>query len=305
MDDKALEQIAFTNLPKQICPLTGQGIVNASVMHRDLSDWWPSSLSDMRDDRIANLMIVERDARDRYYDKLKNTGIVLSFSGGLDSATVLHWCARLFGSVHCLIFDYGQRHKIEIERAVSYLEVHGDELNRGGHEITWQVVDMSPINKLAASSLTRTDMRVPTNQSLSEMASRIPSTFVPGRNLYFMTAIAQSAFKNGWRHIAMGVNALDYSGYPDCRPEFVAAMREALSLGVFNGHDIGVHAPLMMLNKRSIIRLGIELGVKYEDTHSCYNGLAGGCGECDSCLLRRAAFNELGLQDPSIAKWIG
>lgn len=301
MDDKALEQIAFTNLPKQICPITGQQIVNPAVMHRDLSDWWPSKLADMRDDRIANLMIVEREARDRYYEKLNNTGVVLAFSGGLDSATVLHWCTRLFGSVHCLIFDYGQRHKIEIERAISYLRDYASEFPV---PVTHQLIDMSPINQLAVSSLTREDMRVPRNQSLEDMSKRIPSTFVPGRNLYFMTAIAQAAFRNGWRHIALGVNALDYSGYPDCRPEFVAAMREALSLGVFNGHDIGVHAPLMMLNKRNIIRLGIELGVKYDDTHSCYNGYAGGCGECDSCLLRRAAFNELGLVDPSIAKWI-
>jgi len=225
----------------------------------------------------------------------------LSFSGGLDSTTVLHWACKLFGSVHCLIFDYGQRHKIEIDRAINYLNTYRDSFDV---PVTHQLVDMTPINQLAVSSLTRDEVKVPRNQSIDDMAKRIPSTFVPGRNLYFMTAVAQSAFASGFRHIALGVNALDYSGYPDCRPEFIAAMRDALSIGVFNGHEIGVHAPLMMLNKRNIIRLGLELGVKYEDTHSCYNGVLGGCGECDSCILRRTAFNELGMEDPAIAKWI-
>jgi 7-cyano-7-deazaguanine synthase len=98
------------------------------------------------------------------------------------------------------------------------------------------------------------------------------------------------------------MNVMDYSGYPDCRPEFLEPMRRALAVGVFNGRDFGVHAPLMWMGKVGIIRLGLHLGVRYEDTHSCYQGVIGGCGSCDSCILRRKAFQELGLEDPSIAK---
>lgn len=313
MNEKMLQEVAFANLPNQNCPLTGNPISNPAVMHRDLSDWWPSSLHDMRDDRLANLMIVEHDARDRYYAKLKNMGIVLALSGGLDSTTVLHWCMRVFGKVHCLLFDYGQRHKIELESAIAYLNSLGTGVAGSGYgicvgddpvndpSITWQKVDMSPINQLANSALTREDIKPARNTPIEEMASgALPATYVPGRNVYFMTALAQAAYQRGWRHIALGVNVLDYSGYPDCRPEFVAAMRKALSIGVFNGVDIGVHAPLMLLNKKHIIRLGTELGVKYEHTHSCYNGIPGGCGECDSCQLRRRAFIDLGMVDPAI-----
>lgn len=313
MDDKALEALALANLPAQRCPITGRVIENPEIMHRDLSDYWPSKLHDMRDDRLANIVIVEQGARDQYYAKLKQMEIILAFSGGLDSTTVLHWCMRIFGKVHCLLFDYGQRHKIELDYAHVYLNTIGTYLFQqpnvrmleGQHYtelpgLTWQVVDMSPINKLASSALTR-DINVPRNTAIEDMGKSIPATFVPGRNAYFMTALAQSAYARGARHIAMGVNILDYSGYPDCRPEFVAAMRKALSIGIFNGHDFGVHAPLMLLNKKQIIRLGIELGVIYGKTHSCYNGVRGGCGECDSDILRRKAFADLGMEDPAIA----
>jgi 7-cyano-7-deazaguanine synthase len=127
---------------------------------------------------------------------------------------------------------------------------------------------------------------------------------VPGRNIYFITALAQKAYQLGGRHIAMGVNIMDYSGYPDCRPEFLEAMRDALTVGVFNNVGLGMHAPLMYLDKQAIVRLGMVLGVHYEDTHSCYNGIKGGCGECDSCILRRRAFEQIGTVDPSIDKWI-
>ena len=160
---------------------------------------------------------------------------------------------------------------------------------------------MSPINRLATSALTRPEVEVPADRSVDEMSSDIPITFVPGRNVYFTTALAQAAYREGYRHIALGVNVLDYSGYPDCRPEFLDAMRTALRIGVFNGLDIGVHAPLMYLDKKQIIRLGTELGVDYSLTHSCYNGVAGGCGVCDSCTLRRKAFEDLGTVDPAIA----
>jgi len=299
MNDSIVERIAFANLPSNICALSGQPIRDAAVMHRDLSDWWPSALLDMRDERICNLLIVERQVRDDYYAKLKRVGVVLAFSGGLDSTTVLHWCIKVFGEVHCLLFDYGQKHAIEIDLAEKYLHnlMQEDGL---GCAISFQRVDMSPINAMAASALTRDDIEVASCRDVDDMAKDIPDTFVPGRNVYFITALAQAAYTRGWRHVSMGVNVLDYSGYPDCRPEFLEPMRQALAVGVFNGQDLGVHAPLMFLNKTQIIRLGLHLGVQYEATHSCYNGVTGGCGTCDSCILRRRAFRELGIDDPSI-----
>lgn len=303
MDDKTVKEIALTNLPNaNRCALTGREVEDGAVMHRDLSDWWPSSLIDMRSEKLDNLLIVERGARDNYYAKVKRAGVVLSFSGGLDSTTVLHWCIRLFGEVHCLLFDYGQRHAIEIDLAEQYLHqlMMQDDL---GCAVSFERIDMSPINNMAKSALTRSNIEVAADTPVEEMATGdLPATFVPGRNIYFITALAQAAYTRGWRHISMGVNVLDYSGYPDCRPEFIRAMREALGIGVFNNQDVAVHVPLMHLNKVQIIRLGMHLGVDYGSTHSCYNGVAGGCGACDSCILRRKAFTDLGLVDPAIEK---
>ena len=293
MDDDRVLETALINLPCNTCALTNQPTDNPVVMHKDLSDWWPPSLRDMRDDRVRNWLIVDEHQRDLYYQKLGHTGVVLALSGGLDSTTVLHWCLRIFGQVHCLIYDYNQRHKIEIQTAVDYIEEIGHD------NITWQVVNMQPINELADSALTRAT-EVPKDRSVDEMTGDIPITFVPGRNIYFTTALAQVAYSKGWRHIALGVNILDYSGYPDCRPEFLEAMREALRIGIFNGTDIAIHAPLMYVNKQHIIKLGNYLGVDYARTHSCYEGIKGGCGQCDSCILRRAAFVGLGQTDPSM-----
>lgn len=304
MDHESLKEIALANLPSQKCPLSGHDIDDPAILHRDLSDWFPSDLQDLWDNRLSNIMIVNRSARDAYYKSLKAKSIVIAFSGGLDSTTVLHWAIKLFSKVHCLIFDYGQRHSIEILKAESYLGLIDDYKSRNDCEVTSKTISLDCINTLADSSLTR-DYEPQRNQDLDEIGSEIPNTFVPGRNVYFITALAQTAFRINARHIGMGVNVLDYSGYPDCRPEFIVKMREALSIGIFNGHDIGVHAPLMNLDKKQIIRLGRHLGVKYEDTHSCYMGVEGGCGECDSCLLRRKAFNDLGIEDPSVEKYYG
>jgi len=297
MDQRSLEASAFANLPNNECAITKRYTDDPVVMHRDLSDWWPPSLHDMRDDRLGNLLIVDGAARRRYYEKLKQTGVVLAYSGGLDSSTVLHWCAHVFGEVTCLIFNYKQRHIVEIESAKSYLNKHFD--SKSG--VTYKVVDMSPINELAESALTR-DIDVPKDRDVNDMVKDIPVTFVPGRNIYFTTALSQIAFAKGWRHIAIGVNVLDYSGYPDCRPEFLQAMQEAIRIGIFNGKDVAVHAPLMQLSKVQIIRLGQWLDVDYGDTHSCYEGVLGGCSHCDSCVLRQQAFKELGLVDPAIER---
>ncbi len=299
MDETAIEEFAFANLPRNRCALTNKDTNDPVVMHRDLSDWFPPSMHNMWDNRLHMLMICDRAARERYYNKIKGMGIVLALSGGLDSTTVLHWCLKVFGRIHCLIFDYGQRHKIEIETAVKYLD-HLNTQEEYEGRIKADVIDMSPINKLGASALTRDKIDVPTGRSVEDMSGDIPATFVPGRNVYFTTALAQVAYTEGWRHIALGVNVLDYSGYPDCRPEFFDAMRIALRIGVFNGDDVGIHAPLMKMTKVQIIRLGNELGVDYAKTHSCYMGTVGGCHVCDSCLIREQAFKELGTVDPAI-----
>jgi 7-cyano-7-deazaguanine synthase len=296
MDDDIVRQIAFANLPSR-CALTQRDTDDPVVMHRDLSDWFDDGLKDIRDERVANLIIVDRRARANYYNKLKSMQVVLAYSGGLDSATVLHWCLKVFGSVRCLIFDYGQRHSIEVQKACSYL----DNIEEKGYNIEGRTVDMKAISNLTSSSCALTGCAsVPKGRNTNDMADGIPNTFVPGRNVYFLTALAQEAYRIGGRHIAVGMNILDYSGYPDCRPEFLTHMRNALRVGVFNGTDIGVHAPLMYMNKTQIIRLGKALGVNYGMTHSCYEGVDGGCGECDSCVLRRKAFDDLGEQDPAM-----
>lgn len=297
MEDNLVERFAFENLPVQLCALTQQPIEDPVVMHRDLSDNWPSELKDMRDERLVNLMIVERSARDRYYEKLKQLDVVVSFSGGLDSTTVLYWARKLFNKVHPIIFDYGQRHKIEIKKAKDILINLGYETYKG--EIDNFVIKMNHFNKYSNSSLVNMNVYVPERNSVNEIED-IPNTFVPGRNIYFFTFISQVAYQLGCRHIACGVNAIDGSGYPDCKPEFISALRRAIEIGIFNGTHIGFHAPLVFLKKTEIIRLGQWLGVPFEMTHSCYNGVSGGCGKCDSCILRRNAFNELGIEDPSI-----
>ena len=292
-------EIVTGGTPNQICPISGRRIKEPAIMHRDLSDFWSTKIADMRNDNLSNILIVDRDAREAYYKKIKDSGVVLALSGGLDSVTVLHWAATLFGEVHCLIFDYGQKHKIEIDYAVDC--VRSFEKNENNCKVTSSIINMSPINDLASSALTRPDkISVPSNQNINDMGKSIPVTFVPGRNIYFMTALAQVAYAKGFRHIALGVNVLDYSGYPDCRPEFIVSMREALSIGIFNGIDLAVHAPLINLSKVQIIRLGLSLGVDYSKTHSCYNGIVSGCGTCDSCILRRKAFELLGMTDPAL-----
>lgn len=300
MDNDILQQVALTNLPNTVCALTRRPIHDAAVMHRDLSDNWPPDLNDMRNDALNNILIVERDVRDRYYDKLKDVGIVVALSGGLDSTTVLHWAMNLFGSVHCVLFDYDQRHRVEIIKARQYVN---DLMQKANVDckLTMQMVKIDVINELARSSLTRDDIEVPDNKIVDTTGNDLPNTWVPGRNIYFITALSQIAFAKGYRHIALGVNAVDYSGYPDCRPEFIKYMMQALIVGVFNGVDFAIHTPLIYLKKQDIIRLGQWLGVDYAKTHSCYNGVVGGCGQCDSCKIRRDAFAVLGQTDPAVA----
>jgi 7-cyano-7-deazaguanine synthase len=219
---------------------------------------------------------------------------VILLSGGLDSATVLALARAEGYHCHCLSFDYGQRQQIELERA-------GEIAARTG---AVHLVLRLDLDKIGGSALTSTQ-EVPKHRSSAEMAGPIPVTYVPSRNLIFLSHAAAWAEVLGAQDIFIGVNALDYSGYPDCRPEFIAAFEKLLNLGtragVEGGKPFTIHAPLMFLNKGEIIRKGFELGVDYSRTHSCYDPDRQGraCGGCDACLLRRKGFSEAGTDDPT------
>jgi len=217
---------------------------------------------------------------------------VVLLSGGLDSYTAAA-IARAEGfRLNALTVRYGQRHATEIESAravASWLGVarHVE-------------VDVS-LGALGGSSLT-TDAPVPKDRPIDP--NEIPSTYVPARNTVFLALALGWAEVLGAHDIVIGVNALDYSGYPDCRPEFIAAFEQLASLATargVHGERFRIHAPLQMMTKAEIIRRGASLGLDYALTHSCYDpGPTGACGRCDSCVLRAAGFAEAGLEDPAL-----
>jgi len=215
---------------------------------------------------------------------------ILLLSGGLDSATVLAMVLREGWSVHALSFEYGQRHARELE-AARYLA------NQPG-VLSHHVLNV-PVGQIGGSSLT--DFSMPIPQQLSE---GIPNTYVPARNLIFLSFAASLAEAQGVSDIFLGVNAVDYSGYPDCRPAFLESFERTVALGTKawdKGGTLRIHAPLLHLTKVDIIKKGLALGVDYKHTISCYQideqGLA--CGVCDSCRLRLAGFEQAGTLDPA------
>jgi 7-cyano-7-deazaguanine synthase len=219
---------------------------------------------------------------------------VCLLSGGLDSATSLA-CARHDGFVtYALSFDYGQRHKVELEAARRVAGALGAER----HEVTR--IDL----RLFGGSALTADLDVPKGRDTGEMSHGIPITYVPARNTIFLSFALAWAEVLGASDLYLGVNAVDYSGYPDCRPEYIDAFRKMANLatkaGVEGEMDLRIHTPLISLSKAEIIRLGVSLGVDYGLTHSCYDPDEGGraCGRCDSCLLRLAGFAEAGIADP-------
>lgn len=219
---------------------------------------------------------------------------VCLLSGGLDSATALA-CARRDGfACHALSFDYGQRHRVELEAAARVARASGAVEHRTA------VIDL---RAFGGSALTA-DLAVPKGRAPAEMIETIPITYVPARNTIFLSFALAWAEVLGAADIYLGVNAVDYSGYPDCRPEYIAAFERLAALGTKAGVEgraaLKIHTPLIELSKAEIIRLGLSLGVDYALTHSCYDPLPGGgpCGACDSCLLRRAGFAAAGVEDP-------
>ncbi|WDM02840.1 7-cyano-7-deazaguanine synthase QueC [Alicyclobacillus cycloheptanicus] len=188
-----------------------------------------------------------------------------------------------------LTFDYGQRHSVEV--------AHARRVAAFYHATVHQVVKMDFLRQIGGSALTDDNVEVPT----TGVGEDIPVTYVPGRNLLFLSMAGSYAEVIGANAIFIGVNALDYSGYPDCRPEFIAAVQEAIRVGTkagVDGHPITIEAPLMHWTKAEIIREGMRLGVPYELTTSCYQGGEEACGKCDSCRLRLKGFAEAGYTDP-------
>jgi 7-cyano-7-deazaguanine synthase len=219
---------------------------------------------------------------------------IVLLSGGLDSATTLAIARRQGYQCHALSFRYGQRHAVEIAAAQRVATALGVASHR--------VVEID-LRQFGGSALT-SDLAVPKKASADEIGSEIPSTYVPARNTIFLSFALAFAEVAGAGDIFLGVNALDYSGYPDCRPEYIAAFEKMANLAtkaaVEGRQRLTIHTPLIDRTKAQIIRRGLDLGVDYSLTSSCYDPDAAGraCGRCDSCLLRLKGFAENGVRDP-------
>nr|B8HQ99.1 RecName: Full=7-cyano-7-deazaguanine synthase; AltName: Full=7-cyano-7-carbaguanine synthase; AltName: Full=PreQ(0) synthase; AltName: Full=Queuosine biosynthesis protein QueC [Cyanothece sp. PCC 7425] len=223
--------------------------------------------------------------------------IVILLSGGLDSTTVLYLARSLGHDCYALSFNYGQRHKQELAAAIAVAQLAG--------VIQHQVISFD-LGLWGGSALTDYTLDLPQNRAFKEMAEQIPITYVPARNTIFLSFALSYAEAIGATQVYAGMNAIDYSGYPDCRPDYIAAMQEVYRLGTKQGREgepIQIITPLIDLTKPAIIQLGNRLGVPWAKTWSCYSDGGGNdppvaCGVCDSCRLRLAAFAELSLTDP-------
>ena len=225
----------------------------------------------------------------------KEKAVVL-LSGGLDSTTVTALARKEGFELYCLSFSYGQRHARELEAAARIAKHFGAAEHL--------VIDLD-LKKIGGSALTDLDVSVPKSSDVAQIGHTIPVTYVPARNTIFL------AYALAWAEVLpagvifIGVNALDYSGYPDCRPEYIAAFEKMANLATKAAVEgrivVKIRTPLSSLSKAQIIQKGIALGVDYSLTHSCYDPTAEGlaCGQCDSCLLRKKGFKEAGLKDPA------
>lgn len=240
------------------------------------------------------------------------TPCVVLLSGGLDSATALGVAREAGHRCHCLTVDYGQRHIFEVDAARAVARDMSRKLENGGQVVEHRVVRLD-LRAIGGSALTD-DIDVPAHGSAGAAAGgdgarAIPATYVPARNLAFLAIAAGYAETVGARDIYIGVNAVDYSGYPDCREEFVRAFELAANLGTRVGVErmargeayLRVRTPLLNLSKAEIIALGVRSRVRFELTHSCYDpdGDGRACGRCDSCVIRRRGFEAAGVSDPT------
>jgi 7-cyano-7-deazaguanine synthase len=220
---------------------------------------------------------------------------VVLLSGGLDSTTLLAHAVREGFEAHCLSFRYGQRHTAELAAAADVAAAYGASAHR---------VAEIDLRAFGGSALTDDAIAVPKGRDAAEMAVGIPVTYVPARNTIFLSFALGWAEVLGARDLFIGVNALDYSGYPDCRPAFIAAFETLANLATragVEGDRFTVHTPLIAMTKAEIIRHGLALGVDYSRTTSCYDPDPSGaaCGQCDACRLRARGFVEAGVPDPT------
>jgi 7-cyano-7-deazaguanine synthase len=229
--------------------------------------------------------------------KTKRKTVVL-LSGGIDSATTLAIAGEMGFDLYALSFCYGQRHKIELQAAAKIAGSLG----------VVQHITLDIDLRLFGHSALTDDITVPKNRCLEEMAKTIPVTYVPARNTIFLSFALAWAEVLESCDIFIGVNALDYSGYPDCRPEYITAYENMANLAtkaaVEGRQKLTIHTPLIELTKAQIIQKGRELGVDFSQTHSCYDPTEAGeaCGKCDSCLLRSKGFKEAEIPDPTVYK---
>jgi 7-cyano-7-deazaguanine synthase len=220
---------------------------------------------------------------------------VVLVSGGLDSTTCLAIAQKKGFDLYALTLSYGQRHQAELKAAQRVAKVY-----KVKKHLRLEV----PLTAFGGSALTDKKIHVPKQRSLQEMGKGIPSTYVPARNTVFLSLALAWAETLGAEDIFIGVNALDYSGYPDCRPEFIHAFERLAKLatkkGVEGKWELKIHTPLIRMSKAQIIKTGLKLKVNYGLTHSCYDPKPNGrpCGRCDSCLLREKGFQEAKAQDP-------
>ena len=221
---------------------------------------------------------------------------VALLSGGLDSTTTLAIARSEGFALYALTFRYGQRHDVEIEAARRVAAALG---------VAQHVVVQIDLRLFGGSALTDDDIAVPRDRDLDQMGESIPVTYVPARNTIFLSYALAWAEVLGANDIFIGVNALDYSGYPDCRPEYIAAYERMANLAtkaaVEGRQHLTIHTPLITLTKRQIIQKGLELGVDYALTRTCYDPSPQGeaCGHCDACLLRLKGFSDIGIEDPA------
>lgn len=224
---------------------------------------------------------------------------VVLLSGGLDSTTVLALAQRAGFDAHAISFRYGQRHVVELTAA--------ERVAYALHASRHVIVDFD-LRAFGGSALT-SEVAVPKGRALADMTKSVPITYVPARNTIFLSFALAWAETLGATDIFVGVNALDYSGYPDCRPEYIAAFEAMANLATRAGTEgkerFKIHAPLIQMTKAQIIRTGIELGIDYGLTTSCYDPAPRGapCGQCDACLLRSKGFADAGIEDPLLANY--
>eukprot|EP01111_Echinosteliopsis_oligospora_P017154 TRINITY_DN7343_c0_g1_i1.p1 TRINITY_DN7343_c0_g1~~TRINITY_DN7343_c0_g1_i1.p1 ORF type:complete len:237 (+),score=65.26 TRINITY_DN7343_c0_g1_i1:25-735(+) len=227
-----------------------------------------------------------------------NKKAVILLSGGLDSTTVLAIAQSQGYECHCISFDYGQRHSVELQAAKKI----ASHMKAASH-----VVCKLDLRVFGASALTTDDIVVPKDRPEDELVTSIPVTYVPARNTIFLSYALALAEVSKADTIWVGVNAVDYSGYPDCRPDYINAFEKmgqlATKTGVEGETHLKIHAPLITMSKLEIIQAGLALGVDYGVTHSCYDPKEDvPCERCDSCLIRISAFKKIGMIDPCIAR---